>query len=111
MESKPFLIVFGLCILFFLWNMVGFFNKMQETEKNKKIAEDKVAELQQQKEKLTSDINSLKTDEGKEKFFRENLGLAKDGEDMIVVVDEKSQPASTNTESGGLWGFFKNLFR
>jgi len=84
---------------------------MQETGKNKKIAEDKVAQLEEQKEKLTSDTNSLQTDEGKEKFFRENLGLAKEGEDLIVVVEDKNKEAPESTDSGGFWGFFKNWFK
>ena len=110
LESKPFLIVLGLFVLFFAWNVLGFWNKMEETSKNKKIAEEKVTELEQQKEKLTSDINSLKTEEGKEQFFRENYGLAKDGEDTIVIVDDKNMKASA-ADSGGFWGFFKNWFK
>jgi cell division protein FtsB len=105
LESKPILVLFGLLILFFAWNVFGFWNKMQDTAKNKKIAEEKVAQLLQQKEKLSADINSLKTDEGKEKFFRENLGLAKEGEDMIVVVEDKTV-APVAPSSGGFWGFF-----
>ena len=110
LQSKVFLVFLGICILFFAWSVLGFWTKMQETSKNKKIAEDKVASLQQQKEKLTSDINSLKTDQGKEKVFRENYGLAKDGEDIIVVVDDKNQTAAP-VNSGGFWGFLKNLFK
>ena len=70
-QSKPFLILFGIVILIFSWNVFGLWNKMQETVKNKKIVEDKVALLKQQKENISSEINSLNTVEGKEKFFRE----------------------------------------
>ncbi len=110
-ESKPFLILLGFFILFFAWSVLGFWNKMQDTSKNKKIVENKVAQLQQQKEKLSKDIDSLKTDEGKEKFFRENLGLAKEGEDMIVVVEDKNSSQNNETDSGGFWGFLKNWFK
>ena len=110
MQSKAVLALLGVFILLFAWSVFGFWNKMQDTEKNKKIAEDKVASLEQQKEKLTSDINSLKTDQGKEKVFRENYGLAKEGEDEIVVVDDKNQTAPPQS-SGGFWGFLKNLFK
>ena len=105
------MVIFGVFILFFAWSVLGFWNKMAETGKNKKIAEDKVAALEKQKEKLTSDISSLKTDQGKEKIFRENYGLAKEGEDMIVVVDDKNAPAAPEPNSGGFWGFLKNLFK
>ncbi len=110
MRSKAVLVFLGIFILFFSWSVLGFWNKLQETSKNKKIAEDKVAALEQQKEKLTTDINSLKTDQGKEKVFRENYGLAKEGEDEIVIVDDKNQTASPQS-SVGFWGFLKNLFK
>ena len=111
-ESKPFLILFGIVILIFSWNVFGFWNKMQETVKNKNIVEDRVAILKQQKENISSEINNLNTDQGKEKFFRENLGLAKDGEGVTVVVEEKKLP-ETQKDASPSWffSFLKNLFK
>jgi cell division protein FtsB len=115
MQSKPVLILLGIIILVFAWSVLGFWNKMQETAQNKKIIEDKVAALNQQKQKLVSDINSLNTDQGKEKFFRENYGLAKDGEDVIVVVEDKTQSAAPiKAPSSGFLSslfFWKNWFK
>ena len=112
MQSKPVLVLLGILILFFAWSVLGFWNKMEENSKNKKIIEDKVAELKQQKEKLSSDINSLNTDQGKEKVFRENFGLAKEGENMIVVVEDKNPPEVPKTApSSGFFSFLKNWFK
>ena len=111
MQSKPILALLGIIILIFAWNVLGFWNKMRETSKNKKIAENKIVELKQQKEKLLSDINSLNTDEGKEKIFRENFGLAKEGEDVIVVVEDKNSSRIEENVSSGFFSFLKNLFR
>lgn len=108
MQSKPVLILLGILILIFTWNILGFWNKMQETEKNKKIAEEKVALLQQKKEDISSEINSLSTVEGKEKFIRENYGWAKEGEDVIVVVEDKNLSATPIKASSS--GFFSFLF-
>ena len=110
-QSKPFLIFFGIVILFFSWNVFIFWNKMQETVKNKNIALDKVALLKKQKEKISSEINSLNTVEGKEKFFRENLGLAKEGEGITVVIEDKNPPIVSKPTSSGFWSFFTNLFK
>ena len=102
----------GILILFFAWNVFGFWNKMQETVKNKKIVEDKVVTLQNQKEKLESDINSLNTDEGKEKLFRENFGLAKEGEGVIMIIEDKNTPKiPLEANTGGFFSFFKNWFK
>ena len=111
MQSKPVLILLGILILFFTWSVLGFWNKMGETTKNKKIAEDRVALLKQQKEKLLSDINSLNTVEGKEKLFRENYGLAKEGENLTVVVEDKNPPLAPTKSSSGFWSFLKNIFK
>ena len=111
MESIPVLILFGFLILFFIWNILGFWIKMGETSKNKKIAENKVATLKQQKEQLGADIANLQTEEGKEELFRENFGLAKEGENLIVVIEDKNPPAPTPPASSGFWSFLKNLFK
>src|SRR6185369_1185261 len=104
--------VLGVFILIFAWNILGFWNKMRETSRNEKIAAQKVADLQQQKEKLSSDIDSLKTEEGKEKVFRENYGLAKEGEGVIIVVDDKNAAAAGKAKSsGGFFSFFTNWLR
>jgi len=111
-ESKPVLILLGILLLFFAWNVFNFWNKMQETAKNKRIVEDKVTALQQQKEKLEADINSLNTDEGKEKLFRENFGLAKEGEGVIMIIEDKNAPkASLGTNTGSFFSFLRNLFK
>jgi len=110
-ESKPFLIILGLLILLFAWNILGLWNKMQDTEKNKKVVEDQITALEQQKDKLSTNIDSLNTDQGKEKVFRENFGLAKEGENEIVILDDKNANPSPPAPSSGIFGFLKNLFK
>src|SRR5688572_2800520 len=111
-ESKPILLFLGVLVLVFAWSVIRFSAKLEETGRNKKIAEDKVAALREKKEKLSEDIESLNTDEGKEEFFRENYGLAKEGEQMIVVVEEKKPMEDNDAEaSSGFMSFFKNWFR
>jgi len=112
MQSKPVLFILGVGILIFAWSVLGFWSKMQDTAKNKKIIEDKITALEQQKQKLSSDINNLNTDEGKEKIFRENFGLVKEGENEIVIVNDKNTIATpVQASSSGFFGFLKNLFK
>ena len=112
MQSSPVLILLGIFILFFAWNVFGLWSKMAATGKNKQMAEDKVAGLKQQKEKLSFEIDNLNTDRGKERFFRENLGLAKEGEGLIVVVEDRNPLLVPEKEAfSGLFSFFRNLFK
>src|SRR3989338_3869466 len=85
MESWPVLVAFGIIIFIFSWSVVGFLGKMQTARQNRALAEAKVAELEAKKAELSSDVEKLQTDEGKEEIFRENFGLAKTGEDLIII--------------------------
>lgn len=105
MESWPFLIAFGLLVLFFAWGVIGFLGKMQITRENRILAAAKVAELEKEKEKLASDIGKLNTPEGKEASIREKFGLAKEGEGEIIIVEEKPVPESEKKENGGFFSF------
>lgn len=111
-QSKTFLIFFGIVILAFIYSMFDFIGKMEETGKNRKIVEDKITELEKSKEKLNSDITKLKTEQGIEESIREKFGLAKEGENMILIIDDKnSSEIPKNTDSGGFFSFLKNLFK
>ena len=89
MESRPVLAVLIILLGAFAWGVLGFFNKMQVTRDNKKIAESKFMELKTQQEKLSSDIAKLQTEKGVEENIRDKFGLAKEGEGLIVVLDDK----------------------
>ena len=117
LESRPILIFLSILVLFFAWSVFGFWGKMEETAQNKKIAEDKIAQLTTQKQKLASDIANLQTNEGVEASIRDKFGMEKAGEGMIVIVDNQNATAAAPTSSG-FWSFFnplgsfwKNLFK
>ncbi len=111
-ESMPVVIFLGILVLIFAWGVFGFWGKMRETSLNRKIIEDKIVELQKEKEKLTENISKLKTDEGVEENIREKFGLAKEGEEMIVVVENKdTSTVPLDANSGGFFSFFSDWFK
>jgi cell division protein FtsB len=75
------------------------------------VVENKVIELQKQKEKLSLDIEKLKTDEGVEESIRTKFGLAKEGEGEIVIVEDKNPSPPVEKSDGGFFSFLKNLFK
>jgi cell division protein FtsB len=112
LESPPALALLGIVVLVFAWSVIRFWGKMAETRKNKDIAEAKTEALLEQKDALRSDIEKLRTDRGKEEFFRENYGLAKEGEDVIVIVDKAPEKeAEKRSAISGFFSFFVNLFK
>ncbi|OGI58108.1 hypothetical protein A3C60_01120 [Candidatus Nomurabacteria bacterium RIFCSPHIGHO2_02_FULL_37_45] len=110
LQSRPILVLLGILVIIFAYGVIGFMGKIQVTRENRKIAENKIAELKQEKDKLTLDIAKLKTDEGVEESIRDKFGLAKEGEGMVVVVENKNKIEIQDTKSGGFFSFFRNLF-
>ena len=110
-HSKPVLVVLSLLLVLFLLNVIKLANKAVETKRNKEIAQAKITELQEQKVKLESNIQKLNTEKGIEENIREKFGLAKEGEGMIVIVDDENKSTTENTEKkGGFLEFLKKMF-
>jgi cell division protein FtsL len=112
MQSKPFLVFLGIIIIIFIFSTIGFMGRMEETINNRKMLQDKIAELEKSKNNLNSEISQLQTPQGIEENIREKFGLAKDGENMIMVVDDTST-TETNTQTNyeGFFSFLKNWFK
>jgi cell division protein FtsB len=111
LHSRPVLAILGILVLVFAYGVIGFMGKMSDTKENRKIAENKVVELEKQKEKLSSDIAKLKTGEGVEESIREKFGLAREGEGVIVIVEDKNAVEPKKENKGGFWSFFTNWFK
>lgn len=111
LQSKPALFLLGAIILAFAWSIIGLVGKAEDTVKNKNIAADKITELQKEQDKLSSDIQNLQTDQGKEAAVREKFGFGKPGEGMIVVVDDPNSSAGAGAKQNGFFDFFKNFFK
>jgi cell division protein FtsB len=112
LQSKPVLILFGIVIVFFIWNVFNLMSRMQETIKNRKIEEDKIAELKQRESNLSANIANLKTEKGVEENIREKYGLVKEGEGVIIVVEDKDKNnAPPKEEPNKFISFLKNLFK
>ena len=110
LESPPFLILLTLIVFIFAWNMFGLWGRMRDTAKNRQIAEAKVSELTQGKEKLSYDIAKLETQAGVEESIREKFGLAKEGERMIIVVEDKNPPQTEEKKPKGFFSRLKTFF-
>jgi cell division protein FtsB len=112
MQSKLFLVFLGIIILVFFFSMFSFVGKMEKTSKNRKIVEDKITELEKSKETFSSEIAKLKTEKGIEESIREKFGVAKEGENIIIIVDDKNSSVTTiEADSSWFSSFFNNLFK
>ncbi|MEK7572437.1 MAG: septum formation initiator family protein [Patescibacteria group bacterium] len=112
MQSKPVLILLSVVIVAFTLSVINLMNRMQNTARNRKIEENRITELTERQNKLSTDIANLKTEKGLEENIREKFGLVKEGEEMIVVVEDKEQNNTIKkTQSNGFFSFLKNIFK
>lgn len=110
LESKPVLVLLFLLLLFFIWNMLNFWEKRNETQKKLEIVQNRVLELKENELKLKEDIEKLNTEIGVESTIREKYGLVKTGEQVIVVVDDPNFAPSV-PEKEDFLSKIKNWFR
>lgn len=103
----------------------SFYNSWREHKligKQKTALDKELASLKERQAALVNQIESLKTEAGREALLREKFKLGKPGEGVVVVVDNRSKEA-TNTNkaidpqsiASGVWGktvgFFTRLFK
>lgn len=110
LQSKPVLILLFILVIVFTLNVISLMGKLKETEKNKKIQEVEINNLQKRKEKLSDDIEKINTEKGKEEMIRENFGLVKEGEGMIIIVEDKNETSDLPESKKGILYFLKSLF-
>lgn len=112
MHSKVFLLILLCFVLFFFYNVIKFSVKAFETRENKIIAEEKVAGLQKEKDRLNLEIQRLNTEAGVEENIRNKFALAKDGEGLIVVLDDENpQVQKPQTKIQKFFSFLKNFVK
>ena len=110
-HSRPVLVFLAVLIFLFAFELIGFMGKMRTTIENRKIVENKLIELQKEKDKLSADISKLKTDSGVEESIRDKFGLVKNGENVIVIVEDKNKVEVPKEKPKGFFSFFTDLFR
>jgi cell division protein FtsB len=110
LHTVPVLGLFFVFLVLFAVGVVDFAGKAKEAYRNKKIAKEKILELEERKTKLENDISELNTDFGKEKVFRENYGLGKPGENVVVVVDDTNSINPGESTKTSFLDYFKDLF-
>ena len=91
---------------------IGVYKKERLTRENLEKSEIEYQELQKREEFLREETESLNTKQGIERAIRERFGLAKEGEKVIILLDEESVDPSISKKSGaGFWDWVSSFFR
>ncbi|MCX6757302.1 MAG: septum formation initiator family protein [Candidatus Nomurabacteria bacterium] len=112
LHSKLGMVILCLFILFFGWNVIKFAGKAQQMYRDKNVAEQKIINLQKEKDRLSSDINKLNTQNGVDETIRDKFGLAKDGEGLVIIVDDKDKANNQDSQNDkSFWAYLKSWFK
>lgn len=96
---SPLALIVLFCILIlFIYNVIGLLEKQRETAKKKNLILANIETLRQREDILNKDIEKLKTEEGVEEMIREKYQVVKEGEKMVVIVDESEKVLDPNGE-------------
>ena len=106
------LVLFAVLVLF-TYNMIGLVGKERETARKKDLILSNIETLRNREKTLNSDIEKLKTEEGVEETIRDKYQVVKEGEKMVVIVDNEKKETSVvvETKEHGFIPWLKNLFK
>jgi len=105
-RSRILLVILLLIVLWLsraVWNI---YQKNALTERNRERSIAEMQSLEERKGALEDKIRRLETQEGKEAEIRKNLSVVKEGERVIVVVEQ----ASTSDEAAAKPSFWRRWF-
>jgi len=112
--SKATLVALFVVLFFIAKATIGIYYKQKASGENLAKAREEFAELEKREKMLNSEIDRFKTDGGVEEEIRKKFMVGKEGEQVIVIIDDVK---SSNTEKindggkSGIWSRFVNFFR
>jgi cell division protein FtsB len=95
----------------FIYGLFDIVPKSREARKNKALAEKEYKALEGQKGELFGQLERIKTPEGIEENIRDKFQGAKEGEGLIVVINEETQNKSAeNPPTRSFLNFLRKIF-
>ncbi len=106
-------VLFGLLLVLIVVSKatISLYAKERESQKNLSLAETNLSTLSLREARLQGDIARLKTSEGIDAEIRAQFQVAKPGEKMVVLVDDRKKEAEAPAEQKSLVTKFFDLFR
>ena len=97
------LIILVILILFFIHATWNVYKKERDSAANALEAQQQLVRIQERNTVLTENIAKLSTDEGVEEEIRQQFGVAKPGEHMLIIVGPPGATTSAAATSTRSW--------
>lgn len=108
--SKTTLVVLAGVFLFLLLKTWGIYEKERMSHESLEDARREQEELSVRADALAAEVARLETDAGFEEVLRDRYGVAKKGEEVIVLIDKDSDTMPLEESSQGWWQKIKSWF-
>ncbi|MFZ2522639.1 MAG: hypothetical protein WAX44_03120 [Minisyncoccia bacterium] len=111
MYHKVTLGVLAVLTLFMIHSTWEVNKKKVSSQEMRKLAEERVNDLNRRKNDLNNKIDQLGTVSGIEEEIRSKFSVAKDGEKMVVVVEQNKKTATSTNKETSFWRKFVQFLR
>lgn len=95
--------VLGVLALLFIHSTWQVYKKKIESEEQRNISLEHVQELRDRDSELKSQMASLETTAGVEAEIRSKFSVAKDNENMVVIISDDDAQSSTTVPAASIW--------
>lgn len=110
--SKAILSILGILILLLLYSVWGVYEKERETRVKKSQRVEILDELRGRETLLQNEVDRLSTERGIEEELRSKFEVAREGEEVIVIVDApEDEIVIPVAEPLGIFERILNIFR
>ncbi len=97
------------CILA-IYSVIGSISKYTLAREKYKNSKEELEKLEENKQKLESSLSVLSTDFGEEQVIRDKFNVVREGEGLIVIIDEKESASNASQTRSGFASFWRSLF-
>ncbi len=108
---KVTLVLLFILVLLAIHSTWKVYQKKQESLVMKETSTKRLSELETRNNELDLKIKKLSTTSGVEEEIRSKFSVAKDNENMVVIVREDSTSTPNTSQKTSFWSKFKALFK
>ena len=111
LHSRYVIVLLVILIVLLVRGVIGAYEKYNKSRDLASRTEKDFAELSARQVLLSRSIDSLATDVGKERQLRDEFGVIREGEKMIVLINDKAEATTTSQPiEKGWWTRFIGFF-
>lgn len=103
-----FLLVLVLLVIHSTWRV---YLKKKESVEMMNSSYARLSDLEERDRELDMKIRKLNTISGVEEEIRSKFSVAKDNENIVIIVREEESTSTNKVISGGFWNKVKSIFR